>query len=59
MLGETKKKPKHNNEGKHDGDGLVYILKAMKITLRQIVTGKNMRPAVVKKSVPEDLCTQL
>jgi hypothetical protein len=55
MLGETERKPKHDNEGTHDGDGLVCILKAMKITLRQNVTSINMRLGVVKKSGAEDL----
>jgi hypothetical protein len=55
MLGETRKKPKHYNEGRHDGDGLVCILKVMKTTPRQIVTDIDMRCVVVKKSVAEEL----
>jgi hypothetical protein len=59
MLGETEKKRKDCNEGAHDGDDLECILKAMKITLKQNVTGINMRPGL-KKSEAEDLvCTQL
>jgi hypothetical protein len=59
MFGEIEKKPKHYNEGKHDGDGLVCILKAMKTILRQNVTGINMRPGLVIKPGVDDLCTLL
>lgn len=37
-----------------DDDDLVYILKAMKTTLKQNVTGINMRPGL-KRSEAEDL----
>jgi len=62
MFGETEKKPKHYNEGRHDGDGLERISKAMKTTLRQNVTGINMQLGLVIKPVAEaaeDLCTLL
>jgi hypothetical protein len=55
MHGETERKPKHYNEGRHEGDGLVCILKAMKITLRQNVTSINMRLGAVKRSGAKDL----
>jgi hypothetical protein len=59
MLGETERRPRHYNEGTHDDDDLVCILKAMKTTLKQNVTGINMRRGL-KKSEAEDLvCTLL
>jgi hypothetical protein len=59
MLGETEKKPKHNNVGTHDGDALVCILKATKTTPRQNVIGLIIQPEFVKESVVERICTQL
>jgi hypothetical protein len=61
MLGETEKKRKRYSEGTHDGDdhALVCILKAMKTTPRPNITGLIMRLGLVKKSVAEDICTQL
>jgi hypothetical protein len=45
----------------NDGDvhAPVYILKAMKIIPRPNITGLIMRLGLVKKSVAEDICTQI
>jgi len=57
MLGETKKKRKPFSEGRHDGGAQVYILKVMKITPKQNVTGLIISSglAIARKYVVEGL----
>lgn len=53
MLGETKKKRKPCSEGAHDGGAQVCILKVMKTTPKQNVTGLIMLSGLARKSVAE------
>jgi hypothetical protein len=57
MLGETKKKRKPVSEGRYDGGDQACILKVMKITPKQNVTGLIMPLglAIARKSVVEGL----